>query len=290
MPLKVYFHPCENVAGYDAKFRESFVDACTDLSTASANVITFQFTDKEAEADIDVRWVATKGKEFANVKWSDAIGLCLRTVSPSDGTVEHASLYFLTKPEHDAATKYGQKFMQQTCEHELGHACGLGHSLRNDDVMFKRHSPGTLLPDGTLELASEPHFTSRDSESLKLLVGAQNKIINIQESSNPKTAGTQLNNEAFRLIKSGDNGQALIYLRAALGQDETNKLAMQNAMVAMFNCACDLNNTCHWAEALPILDKSIKLARNVGTAQELNAMLSVQRNCMTQLGAARKTN
>jgi hypothetical protein len=42
---------------------------------------------------------------------------------------------------------------------------------------------------------------------------------------------------------------------------DTDRLAMANAMIALFNCACDLNNRCHWDEALPLLEKSIKLAK-----------------------------
>jgi hypothetical protein len=288
MPLKVYMHPCDGVAGYDPKFKQSFVDACNGLSSALGNAVAFQFIDTETGADIDVRWVASK-QDISDLKWGDAIGLCRRVVDHSDGTVEHASIFILTMPDYANAKKYGKNFMQQTCLHELGHACGLGHSLRKDDVMFKRHSPAVLSPDGELELAYEPHFSERDAASLKLLITAQNKIIDVKESSDRKTACTKFNNEAFRLIREGDNGQALIYLRAALDSDDKDKLAMQNAMVALFNCACNLNNTCHWAEALPILEKSITLAKKVGTAAEMNAMVSVQRNCMTQLAAQRKS-
>lgn len=288
MPLRVFIHDCSSVAAYDPRFKQSFIDACSELTSVTDHAVAFSFTESEADAEIDVRWVASRS-QFPTSKWPEAIGICNRSVDEEYGTVEHASIYFLTKPESGAGTAYGPKFMLQTCLHELGHACGLGHSLRVDDVMYKRHGRADLSPDGMLEMQSTPHFSARDAASLKLLIAAQNRIINIKESCEAKNACAQFNNEAFRLIKAGDNGQALIYLRAALERDENNKLAMGNAMIALFNCACDLNNRLHWAEALPILEKAIKLAKKVGSPGEMNQMVAVQKNCMTQLARRKNT-
>jgi hypothetical protein len=282
MPLKVFIHECADIPGYDPRFKQSFIDACSELSGVTENKISFTPTDREDTADVDVRWVPTRA-EFPSAKWPDAIGICRRSVDATDGSVDHASIYLLSKPPDGIGKAYGQNYMKLTCLHELGHACGLGHSLRGDDVMYKKHCPAELTPDGVLETKVAARFSARDAASLNLLITAQNKIIDVKESCDAKTACSKFNNEAIRLIKAGDNGQALIYLRAALERDESDRLAMGNAMIALFNCACDLNNRSHWAEALPILEKSMQLAKKVGAPGELNQMVSVKRNCMTQL-------
>jgi hypothetical protein len=288
MPLKVYLQPGEDVPGYNPKFQQSFRDACTKLSTALGYKVTFQFIDTKDGADIDVRWTTDKDGDFCDKRWSDRIGLCSRLVSEEEGTVDHASISLLTTSRYEAGCRFGPKYMQETCLHELGHACGLGHSLRSNDIMYKSHAPARIDANGELELTAEPHLSERDVASLKLLITAQNEIIRVKESCDRQTACERFNNEAFRLISVGDNGQALIYLRSALERDEKNVRALQNAMVALFNCACELNNSRHWAEALPILEKATKVAKKVGTPQELARIAAVQRNCNNQLAWERK--
>ncbi|HEY9793211.1 MAG TPA: matrixin family metalloprotease [Candidatus Obscuribacterales bacterium] len=287
MPLKVYLAPGDGVEAYDPRFAESFKDACAQLSASMSQEITFVFVDNADASDIDVCWTSEKSKWPPN-KWPDAIGLCHRTAN-SDGEMEHASIFLLTKfPNFQ---RLGTNFMEEVCLHELGHACGLGHSLRRADIMNKlgySQSPGSFDADGRYELSEPPKFSDRDTASLKVLISSQHRIMKIRHDYDRVQACNLLNDEAFKLITQGDNGQSLIYLRAAVELDGTNKLGMQNAMVALFNCAVILNNKEQYAEALPLLKKALNLGHKVGTKQEVSGILHVQQNCSMRVDDATK--
>jgi len=62
--------------------------------------------------------------------------------------------------------------------------------------------------------------------------------------------------------------------------DSSIKVALQDLMAAYYNCGVELYNHQHYAEAMPILNKSVEWGTKVGSASELNAMRSVQRNCL----------
>lgn len=278
MPLKVYMYPSEDVPGFDSNYYEVFKNACQLWTQATDNMVRFEFTQDPKNADIDVRWVANPSSWEKNPDGHE-LGACWPTQRMNEGIV-HASISILTKSYGDHV---GLTTMEFAALHELGHALGLDHSERNSDIMTRNVKVSTASFDGkaSVEAKYDILLTPRDITTIKVVYAAKQKLDDIRNKHlDTQSACYELCTEANRQINAGDSGQAIIFLREVLNLDSNYKVAQQNLMAAYFNCGVELYNKQHYSEALPILERSLELGNKVGTANQLNAMHSVQGNCL----------
>lgn len=278
MPLKVYIQPAEGVANLNPEYVQIFKTACQSWALAMQNKISFTFVDSPADCDIDVQWSQKLSKDAL---FSEMGNTCPRLDSRQ--TIEHATITLLTKLDDK---RVSTRLMRWTALHELGHALGLGHSGRKADVMFPRISSRQFMMDGEKvidvnSLAAD--LSGRDTVTMNVVYTAKRRLDGLRGDRDTRQQLVALFNEAKHCIDSGDSGTAIILLNEMLRLDSTCKVAYENLMAAYYNCAAELYNKEHYADAVPVLDKAMSLARKYGNGGDLSMISAVYRNCQSAL-------
>lgn len=284
MPLKVFLHQCSDVPGYDPRYADAFKSACDAWAVATNNKISFTFVDKLDDCDMEVRWTADKSSWPGN-RDPKELGIC--DISQDQEGMDHASIYILTYKDK---MHIGTKLMRAACLHELGHGFGLGHSGRSSDVMAPIITKAARVvidgvPTDEIPSATDLALSSRDISTMKIVYAAkQNLDTFLKKGLSTPDLCVALSNEAARLIRLGDSGQAIIFLNEVLKMDSGFLVASQNLMVSYFNAGVELYNKEYYSEALPVLEKSMQLGRKYGSPRELAAMSAVRQNCINAAG------
>lgn len=281
MPLKVFIHDCNAVPGFDPRYVDCFMKSCQIWTEASAGKICFEFTEKQEDADIDVTWTEDRTTWPVTLHGNE-LGVAKLTVRRPEG-LDHASIYILTteKKRH-----MGLKAMQHVSLHELGHAFGLWHSPAKTDVMYQVLNLTPEVYEGQAILnpqegsGARVDLSLRDRTTLRIVYSAKETLDAIrQQRLDQQSACIRLINESARQINMGEYAQAVIFLNEALTIDKSCKTALENLMVTYFNCGADRYNKRQYSQALPLIEKSIELAKRFGSASESQQMAAVYRNC-----------
>lgn len=144
-PLRVHLQP-GRVPGYTPELAESARAAFVRWERVGGIPVTFVFVNDSASADVLVRWIdhfQLRRAGQADIRWDGRGWIVSGTLTLATHTSEGLAL--------------SQEAVYTVAMHEIGHLLGLGHSDRDEDVMF----PTTSVHD----------ITPRDRQTARLLYG-----------------------------------------------------------------------------------------------------------------------
>ncbi|HMY53534.1 MAG TPA: tetratricopeptide repeat protein [Candidatus Obscuribacter sp.] len=157
MPIKVYVAPGTGVNGFKPSFDRVLRNSFNEWSEASQGLVTFQFVDKPAEANLTCTWLGDAGSLRNRAEAGET------NISADSKGICQGSIKLLTVPLMPALP-VTENFLKQTCLHEIGHALGFGgHTNNPADVMFFT----------VRFIDKEPQLGLRDSRSIQMLYQGQ---------------------------------------------------------------------------------------------------------------------
>lgn len=276
MPLKIYFQPSNDVPGFDPRYLDEFKAACDEWAKATENRVSFQTVEEQKDSDIEVSWTTELAPDLVH---SAAIGATWPKTIPGEG-IDHARIALLTTFEK---RHLGLKAMRWASMHELGHALGLGHSVRKADVMYKTVLISNTKPGDMSEVVPEnPNvsLTARDGTTMNVVYAAKKIIDGVRAKGlDMRNTCHELCRASANCITNGDSGSAIIVLNEILRLDSSYSPASDNLIAAYYNCGAALYNKQNYEEARKVLERAMTLGQKVGDKNALTAIVGVYRNC-----------
>jgi hypothetical protein len=153
MPLKVFISSGKNVQHFRQSFREDLVDALSEWSIRSDQLISFTLVDDPHEANIECIWIDDPNQFpcHSGIEGAETVPYY------NANSLVHAKVLLLTT-SRTSNSKQPEASMRHVCLHEVGHCLGLmEHSDSPDDMMFYAFQGDDR---------TRPHLSARDIKTL----------------------------------------------------------------------------------------------------------------------------
>jgi len=126
-----YIADGKGIAGFDAGDTELAVYALGAWSRESGGRLKFTRAKTEAEALLQLRWVAAGEGRFGEMQGINGKQEAVVFVSPGVSSMGEP---FASRAARDRL--FRDTIVYLTCVHEIGHALGLQHTANFDDIMY----------------------------------------------------------------------------------------------------------------------------------------------------------
>lgn len=126
-----YIHDGSGIAGFDSGDTELAVYAVQAWSRESGSRLKFTRVKSEADALLQVRWVAAGEGRFGEMQAIRGKQGAVVFVSPGVSAMGEP---FASRAARDRL--FRDTIVYLTCVHEIGHALGLQHTANFDDIMY----------------------------------------------------------------------------------------------------------------------------------------------------------
>ena len=251
MPLRIYIESVKNALGSKDDYLDYLLkQSCQEWADASKGKISFVYTDKPEEADIQINWENDESI-FTTGEQGDAQYLPTTEKGINKATVRLLTHPFSRNPDHDDAA------IKALCLHEMGHALGLyGHSKNSHDILAEYYQlEWTDTPTTVLLSKRDCNTIARlytEFLSIKAHWKAEGKLGNVQAKDT-----FSLNNSAVEAIKKENFPQAVDQLQRALALDPDYRLALINLETAYLNWAIKCEQTGEYEKAVDLAKKDL---------------------------------
>lgn len=149
LPLKVFIQKGDGIPRYKPNFYQIAQRACEEWTTATNGAVQFKLVENSDESDIQIEWV-----EYCRDLGHDKADGLTQLYYDGLGNIKSAHVYLATTmPNRYLQGKQDNHTMRATTLHELGHALGLSHSPRSNDIMyFQNHSRQRIMVQGIIPI------------------------------------------------------------------------------------------------------------------------------------------
>ena len=165
-----YIHDGSGIAGFDPGDAELAVYAVQAWSRESGGRLKFTRVKTEADALLQVRWVAAGEGRFGEMQAIRGKQGAVVFVSPGVSAMGEP---FASRAARDRL--FRDTIVYLTCVHEIGHALGLQHTANFDDIMYYFGYGGDLAAyflryrDKLQSRADIPRFSGLSSNDIAVL-------------------------------------------------------------------------------------------------------------------------
>jgi tetratricopeptide (TPR) repeat protein len=225
IPVTFYIYSGDGVPGFESRFIEMANNAFDDWTTATKGKVLFKRVDDPKQAYINLKWTNDPSKLPTNFSPSE-MG-ATKILSDNKGN-NQADIGILTKAPN-AVVSFNDIALRWVLLHEVGHALGLLHSTKAEDIMFGGYS----------DQKETPKLSMRDQNTIcKLYTDSVKNNVTGQELHKSDDPGVlemwdQDNEKGLAAINQKDFAKAITIFTGLSKEHPTTTLYRDNWIAAL---------------------------------------------------------
>lgn len=270
MPIRVYIEPAPSPSQWRAEFDTILKKAFQSWSTASRNLVSFNFVNNAADAQIKCRWTSKADELGGSVEQ----GATRSKVQ--ENKLQRVDITILLCSPKDSKIPVSDEIISKTCLHEIGHALGMiGHSPNPRDIMyFKEEDNGRVLA-----------LSERDRKTVQLLYTQPLNLRNTNPVLAEKARATAYTfEEGIRYINQKDYDAAVNCFKYLLSKNPSSSAARINLGIAYAGLAMQCDEEKRVSEAELYYKEALEIRHQIPDRHTLDAAVKNYAAMLRELG------